>query len=1317
MTALKTTSLRLRGTSVKVLEEEGLDSDGAVESTSKLRSQVMALSGVDILTDSGAYKSTYQILLEIAKVWDKITDDKARAGLLELLAGKRNSSVIAALLQNPQELEDAYKDAMNAEGSALKENEKYLDSIQGKIDQFNNSVQSMWSNTLDSDAVKGIVQLGTELVKVIDKLGLIPSLLIAISTISMVKNKMGPIAFLQGISDIITRTAGKISGFITSLTGATAATSAYTSETLAASVANGTLSASEAASIASKNGLTLATTNLTAAEAAEMLMKSGVAKADALAMVAKLGLTTSTQALSLADIEAAVSSGALTAAQGAQISSALGLTAANTGLTASFMALWTALWPILAVMGAVAVIWGVVKGVDALIKTTEEHTEKLNDMKSELQDTQSELDSVNSELQTTKERMAELIAMPSLSFVEQEELNKLKEENEELERRERLLKAQEEREKKRIAEQAVKTVESQLSDTSYSKSVWDVVFTGLSAAGGSALAGAAIGSVIPGLGTAIGAIIGGVGGAIGGVGGELLANRISTEDKVNQEIEEYKRLASEKERLEKELETASDEGTGLFGWDKSDYEKTNEELEKIENELGETETYIDGVIKQMGANLDGVEYGYGADEILSFYDNLQYEFEIARGTIGAESDAIANIFNRPEYEATYNEIKRLQGELEKDPGNKTYLTQISEQCKKAEEDLIAVGLSADKAFDYFTMKSGSSVDDIMAQYKVAKTALENLKSGAISIDDLVKYDEETGNATGRPDAIAEQLEGVSSEVREKFMSIVEAVREGGYDTEQGLTDWDAAIKRLELQGMQAVIANVRAELEAANKLAFPDIEISGLIDSVEELRGAFESLSGAMDLIVTAQKQMNSSGRISMKTALDLMATTDDWNQILEVNNGVITMNANAEQILIQSKLDLIKANIEMALQQVETDIALMEGAINSTKAGNAFTQGFTNALTNAQGVIVGLKAGWDAFWAGEDVSTAFNNAYSKTVDNLTPDESSLGELYAQRDNLLKQREMLNGIDTTQEFKNNYDSEDDAFQREMDYWENRIAANQAKFEQVQNEIDLLEAKGQKADKAYYDEQLKLLTEGENSKLELLKSQLAEAQKYTGYIDEAGNKIDGIFAEGSDEWWDAVDVVNNLASELDDVTASIVDLQDAIGEIETYKFEEFNTRLDNLVSKLSTIRDLIAPEEDWFDDEGNWTEDGIAVLGTYVQELETYKQGLAEVQDSMSAFNNIGGGAEWSELTDAQKKAYADQFGIHSEQEYYEKQEELIGQQYDFAESINDTEQSIVDMYESSIDATEEYIETLIDGYSDYIDSVKEALDAERDYTL
>lgn len=53
--------MRLRGTDTKTMEDEGLETDGAVTSKSKLRSKVKALSGVDILTDSGAYKSTYEI--------------------------------------------------------------------------------------------------------------------------------------------------------------------------------------------------------------------------------------------------------------------------------------------------------------------------------------------------------------------------------------------------------------------------------------------------------------------------------------------------------------------------------------------------------------------------------------------------------------------------------------------------------------------------------------------------------------------------------------------------------------------------------------------------------------------------------------------------------------------------------------------------------------------------------------------------------------------------------------------------------------------------------------------------------------------------------------------------------------------------------------------------------------------------------------------------------------------------------------------------------------------------------------------------------
>jgi hypothetical protein len=261
----------------------------------------------------------------------------------------------------------------------------------------------------------------------------------------------------------------------------------------------------------------------------------------------------------------------------------------------------------------------------------------------------------------------------------------------------------------------------------------------------------------------------------------------------------------------------------------------------------------------------------------------------------------------------------------------------------------------------------------------------------------------------------------------------------------------------------------------------------------------------------------------------------------------------------------------------------------------------------------------------------------------------------------------------------------------MDYWENRIAANQAKYEQLQNEIDLLDKKGQKADASYYEEQIEL----ENERMSLLKQQKAEAQSFLG-----------TFKEGSDEWWEVANTLNDIEGALDDVTASIVDLQDAIGEIDAYKFEEFGNRLDNLTSKLETIRNLMAPdgEEDWFDDNGDWTEAGIAVLGSQIQELELYKQGYQNTMDELAKYESPYAGNE---------ESYAN-LGIHSEQEYYDKVEELISQQYNYAESISDTEQAVVGMYESNIDAVEEYVDTLIDSYNDYIDSVKEALDAERE---
>lgn len=176
-TTLKTLAMRIRGVKSE-LEEAGEDTEGMITNTSKLQAKVQALTnvdgsgGVNILTNSKEFKSTYDILLEISKVWDKMSDVD-QAALLEIIAGKRAGSTVAGILQNGDILESSYKDALDANGSAQKELGIYMDSIQGKLEQLSNSAQTMWMNFMNSDVLKFFIDVANVVVKLTDKIGLL----------------------------------------------------------------------------------------------------------------------------------------------------------------------------------------------------------------------------------------------------------------------------------------------------------------------------------------------------------------------------------------------------------------------------------------------------------------------------------------------------------------------------------------------------------------------------------------------------------------------------------------------------------------------------------------------------------------------------------------------------------------------------------------------------------------------------------------------------------------------------------------------------------------------------------------------------------------------------------------------------------------------------------------------------------------------------------------------------------------------------------------------------------------------------------------
>ena len=73
LTAFKTNSMRIRGADTE-LQQAGLDTEGMAESTAKLRQEVMALSGVDIMKNENEFKSTYDVLDELSTKWADLTD-------------------------------------------------------------------------------------------------------------------------------------------------------------------------------------------------------------------------------------------------------------------------------------------------------------------------------------------------------------------------------------------------------------------------------------------------------------------------------------------------------------------------------------------------------------------------------------------------------------------------------------------------------------------------------------------------------------------------------------------------------------------------------------------------------------------------------------------------------------------------------------------------------------------------------------------------------------------------------------------------------------------------------------------------------------------------------------------------------------------------------------------------------------------------------------------------------------------------------------------------------------------------------------------
>ena len=214
---IRTIALRLTGTeeAKKELEETGEDtSDFIVQTASKVNDSFKAFTGVasnnfkgiSLLDENGNLRDTYDVLQDVADIYDEIveTDKKYGTnhlnGLLELMAGKNRANIAASIIQNGDMLKDVYETSQNSEGSALEENQKQLDSISGHLDQLKNKWQQVWAGTASRNQVNFVLDGLKGVLDIVNKIGLVPSALMAGFGLKGAANKIqGKQGILSGL--------------------------------------------------------------------------------------------------------------------------------------------------------------------------------------------------------------------------------------------------------------------------------------------------------------------------------------------------------------------------------------------------------------------------------------------------------------------------------------------------------------------------------------------------------------------------------------------------------------------------------------------------------------------------------------------------------------------------------------------------------------------------------------------------------------------------------------------------------------------------------------------------------------------------------------------------------------------------------------------------------------------------------------------------------------------------------------------------------------------------------------------------------------
>ena len=240
-------------------------------------------------------------------------------------------------------------------------------------------------------------------------------------------------------------------------------------------------------------------------------------------------------------------------------------------------------------------------------------------------------------------------------------------------------------------------------------------------------------------------------------------------------------------------------------------------------------------------------------------------------------------------------------------------------------------------------------------------------------------------------------------------------------------------------------------------------------------------------------------------------------------------------------------------------------------------------------------------------------------------------------------------------------------------YDKQIGLNNNKIQAFQDQISLLEAKGQQIGSALYTKQMSLNNVNE-------KKLIAEREKLIAKLEE--------IPKNTDDWYEAQDKLFAVDGELTQIQIDNANLQKSINQLKFDRFDDLLAKLNDIVDETDFLIDML-DSDNFFDDNGNMTSDGVTAMGLTAQNYDTYLAIADKYKEQIAELNSAykSGGVDLETYNDKMR-------------EYQQGQQSAI-------KSANDAKKAVIDYVKQGLDAQN-------DALAEAIEKQKELLESEKD---